>query len=312
LTFECQKLTSAVELRGVFGHSPAMAKEPDYFSKQVTEARRWFLTLPKPREKGLVTVSVGCERCLPDYVVERDTFDFEALEFVAEGEGALLLNGQRHTLQPGAAFSYRRGVRHRIENTSGRPMLKYFLDCGGRLARPRFDDCTAGGGRFVQVGAVAEVVELFELLIANAMSETDYSGAICSALVETLLLKVSEKTITGGAADSRAWATYERIRRHMQENFLRLRSMTEVARETGVDPAYLSRVFRRFHRSSPYKFLMRLKMSHAAALLLSPDRLVKEVAAELGFDDPFHFSRSFKSVYGVSPEQFSRRGARRS
>lgn len=287
-----------------------MAKEPDYFSKQVTDARRWFLTLPKPREKGLVTVSVGCERCLPDYVVERDTFDFEAMEFVAEGEGSLVLNGKKHTLQPGAVFTYREGIQHRIENTSRSPMLKYFLDCGGQLARPRFGECTAGGGKMVQVGAVAEIVELFELLITNAMSETDYSSSICSALVETLLLKISEKTITGGTADTRAWATYERIRRHMQENYLRLKSMTEVAEETGVDPAYLSRVFRRFHRNSPYKFLMRLKMSHAASLLLSPDSLVKEVAAELQFEDPFHFSRSFKSVYGISPEQFTRRGGK--
>ncbi len=284
-----------------------MAKEPDYFSTQVTDARRWFLALPKPKDKGLVTVSVGCERCLPEFVVERETFEFEALEFVAEGEGTLYLNGQRHVLRPGSVFSYRQDVPHRIENTGQRPMLKYFLDCGGQLARRRFDASTAGGGRVVQVGSVAEIVELFELLINNAMSESDLSERICATLVEALLLKVSEKTIEGGAADSRAWLTYERVRRHMQENYLRLKTMTEVAEETGIDPAYLSRVFRRFHRISPYRFLMRLKMSHAAALLLSPDSLVKNVAAELQFEDPFHFSRSFKSVYGVSPEQFVRR-----
>jgi AraC-like DNA-binding protein len=62
---------------------------------------------------------------------------------------------------------------------------------------------------------------------------------------------------------------------------------------------------------TPYRFLMRLKMSHAASLLLNPDALVKEVAYELDFSDPFHFSRSFKSVYGVSPERFMNRGARR-
>jgi AraC-like DNA-binding protein len=288
-----------------------MDKEPDYFSKQVTDARRWFLTLPKPEERGLVTVSVGCERCLPDYVVKRDTFDFEAIEFVAEGEGTLVLNGEKHPLQPGAGFSYRDGVGHRIENTSRRPMLKYFLDCGGQLAQPRFARSTIGGGKIIQVGAVAEIVELFELLITNAMNETDYSAPICASLVETLLLKISEKTIVGGAADTRAWATYERIRRHIQEHHVRLKTMTEVAAETGIDPAYLSRVFRRFHRSSPYRFLMRLKMSHAASLLLSPDSLVKEVAAALGFPDPFHFSRSFKTVYGIAPEQFIGRGSRK-
>lgn len=285
-----------------------MPKEPEYFSKQVTEARRWFLSLPKPKEKGIVTVSVGCERCLPDYLVERDSFDQEALEFVAEGEGQLDLNGRRYHLRPGSVFSYRPGVRHRIENTSRRPMLKYFLDCGGELATRRFAESTVGGGRFAQLGGPAEVVDLFELLIRNAMNESELSGRICSSLVETLLLKISEQTVTGGRSDTRARATYERIRRHIQDHHVRLRTMREVAAETSVDPAYLSRVFRRFHRTNPHRFLTRLKMSHAASLLLNPGRLVKEVAAELKFDDPFHFSRSFKSVYGVSPEQFSRRG----
>lgn len=284
-----------------------MPKEPEYFSQQVTDARRWFLEFPKPDEQGIAIISLGCERCLPEYVVERETFDKEALEFVAEGEGALTLNGENHMLRPGSVFSYREGIPHRIENTSQKPMLKYFLNCGGQKAEQLIDASTVGGGNIVQVSSVVEIVELFEMLMTNATDESVYSGPICSSLVETLLLKVSQQTIKGHIADSRAWATYQRIRRHLQTHYLRLKTMTQVAEETGVDAAYLSRVFRRFHHSSPYKFLTRLKMGHAASLLLSPDSLVKIVADELGFEDPFHFSRTFKSVYGISPEQFANR-----
>ena len=78
----------------------------------------------------------------------------------------------------------------------------------------------------------------------------------------------------------------------------------DLANELNIDAAYLSRVFKRFHNESPYKFLIRLKMGHAASLLLSSRRLVKDIAFELGFENPFHFSRTFKSVYGVSPEKF--------
>jgi AraC-like DNA-binding protein len=47
---------------------------------------------------------------------------------------------------------------------------------------------------------------------------------------------------------------------------------------------------------------MRLKRNLAAGRLQDPGTLVKQVAAELGFDDPCHFSRAFKSVFGMSPE----------
>ena len=44
--------------------------------------------------------------------------------------------------------------------------------------------------------------------------------------------------------------------------------MKQLAEETHLDPAYLSRVFKRFHKESPYSCLVRMKMEHAASLLL--------------------------------------------
>ena len=38
-----------------------------------------------------------------------------------------------------------------------------------------------------------------------------------------------------------------------------------------------------------YRLLIRLKMRHAAFLLLNSGKLVKNVAFELGFENPFHF-----------------------
>jgi AraC-like DNA-binding protein len=40
--------------------------------------------------------------------------------------------------------------------------------------------------------------------------------------------------------------------------------------------------------------------------LQNPELLVKQAAAQLGFNDPFHFSRAFKKVFGLSPEEFRR------
>ena len=49
---------------------------------------------------------------------------------------------------------------------------------------------------------------------------------------------------------------------------------------------------------------MRLKMNAAAEQLTQPGALVKNVAADLGFMNPFHFSRVFKSVFAVAPDRF--------
>ena len=71
-----------------------------------------------------------------------------------------------------------------------------------------------------------------------------------------------------------------------------------------MDPATVCRLFKRFGQATPYQVLLRRKMNHAASRLQLPHVLVKEVAAELGYDDPFHFCRAFKRTHGLSPKHF--------
>jgi AraC-like DNA-binding protein len=142
------------------------------------------------------------------------------------------------------------------------------------------------------------------LILGNANSGSKNGLVICNLLAHSLILKVSELSQSSQNKPARSWDTYNRILLYLRKNYFRIKTIEELASEVNVDPAYLSRVFRRFHNESPYKFLIRLKMGHAASLLLSSRRLVKDIAYELGFENPFHFSRTFKSVYGVSPENF--------
>ena len=287
-----------------------MGSEPEYFSQQVREARRWFLAWPGTRETGLVTVSVGCERCLPDYVVQRETFDLQALEFVAEGQGRLILGGETLELRPGTLFSYGPGIPHRIENHSRHPMLKYFLDVGGQHAESLFPKAGSPIERRIQVGDLSEMVEMFEAILKQASRNSGQVQRVCSLLAEALLVRVQEEAMRPRTRDPRARATYERVRRHLQDHYLTLKSIRQLAHETHLDMAYLSRLFRRFHGSSPYQHLMQLKMSHAASLFLNSGMLVKEVADVLEFPDAFQFSKCFKRIHGISPDQFMRRPGR--
>jgi AraC-like DNA-binding protein len=59
--------------------------------------------------------------------------------------------------------------------------------------------------------------------------------------------------------------------------------------------------------SSPRRYLEERRMAQAARALLETDRTVAEVARAVGYDDPYHFSRAFRRVHGVSPSGY--RGA---
>lgn len=46
------------------------------------------------------------------------------------------------------------------------------------------------------------------------------------------------------------------------------------------------------------------KLNKAANLLLTTEDKVKEIADQVGFDDPCHFSKNFKQFHGLSPNLY--------
>ena len=282
------------------------AVTPDFFSAQVSQARRFYLHLRPPRGTPLAVVCGGVEHCAPDYEIRRATFPFYSLEYVARGEGQLHLGRQRHALRPGIIFAYGPGVPHHITATPHKPLVKYFVDFAGTRSAAWIRQAGLAPGRVSQVYPPNEIQPLFDELIRNGQRGTRHAPELCRQLLECLGVKLIEARAPLKGTDSLAFATYQHCRQFMHEHALRLRTLAQIARECRVDTAYLCRLFRRFDQQSPYQFLTRLKMNAAAGQLQQPGALVKNVAAELGFNNPFHFSRVFKSVFAIAPEAFRR------
>ena len=280
---------------------------PDFFSLQIARARRFHLgTKPSPGQR-LWVICGGCEHCAADYEIHRADFPHMAIEFVAGGRGELTLRGRKSRLVPGTLFSYGPGVAHEILTNPHKPLVKYFIDFTGRAAAEMLRAASLPPGSAVQSASPNELLALFDNLVNNGLKATRYSQRICAALLEAILLKIAETHVPVGSVESTAFGTYQHCLQRLEETALETRTLQELAAKCEVDQAYLCRLFRRFGHESPYQCLLRLKMNHAAARLQEPEILVKQVAVELGFRDPYHFSRVFKSVFGISPAQFVHR-----
>ena len=280
--------------------------EPDFFSPQILEARRFFLELNPRRTERLVVVCGGLERCAPDYEIHRPTFPYWSIEFVAHGQGALTLGTRVQQLAAGMVFSYGPGIAHDIVTDPRRPLVKYFVDFVGSGARALLRRFGPTPGACVRTGAPDAVRTLFESLITAGRRGTALSSRISALSLEQLILTTAENSIACDTADTQAFSTYERCRSHMNEHWVRLVSLAQVADECGIDPAYLCGLFRRFDGQSPYQYLLSCRVRGAAERLLEPGASIKKVAGELGFSDPYHFSRVFKRLMGMPPGRFAR------
>ncbi|HEY0156593.1 MAG TPA: AraC family transcriptional regulator [Thermoanaerobaculia bacterium] len=80
--------------------------------------------------------------------------------------------------------------------------------------------------------------------------------------------------------------------------------LADVAVAAGVDPAYLSRAFRRCAGTTMGAWLRSLRARRAADLLSSSRMPLADVALSTGFADQSHFCRVFRTEYGVTPRRF--------
>lgn len=278
--------------------------EPEFFSPQVAKARRFYLNLQPPPGTRLAVVCGGLEHCREDYVIRRDSFPYYSIEYVARGRGELRLKNRKYILQPGCIFSYGPGIPHEITSDPANPLVKYFVDFAGAGTPLLFRTAGLALGRISSVFPANVLVPLFDELIESGRQGGRQNEELCLRLLECVALKAAAAKVPIDAVESPASFSFQRCLNHIEKHFLRLRSLEQIAEECHTDNAYLCRLFHRYHQQSPYQFLLRLKMNHAAGRLAQRDVLVKQVAVETGFADPLHFSRVFKKMLGLSPEAF--------
>ncbi len=275
----------------------AAREEPAFFSRQITEARRFYLQLNPPWREPLNVVCGGHEHCSQDYRIMRDDFPYYSVEFVARGEGTLEMGGRTHPLMTGAVFAYGPGVAHDIRSRAEKPMAKYFVTIAGAEARRRLIAPGPRPGEIMQSSAPEHIAEILEGLIDAGRRETPFRERICRTIVEHLLLRIAETAVPLGTIGTDAFETFQRCREWMEVHYRQAQSLPEIGDKCGVDPAYICRLFKRYAHQSPWQYVLRLKMRDAAQRLQSHNVLVGEVAYEFGFGDPFQFSRTFRRVF---------------
>ena len=83
-------------------------------------------------------------------------------------------------------------------------------------------------------------------------------------------------------------------------------SIEQLAAELALSPSRLAHLFKAQVGDSIGRVHMQLRLRHAARLLALTGRSVAEVAHDIGFPSPFHFSHQFKAYYGQSPQAYRR------
>lgn len=124
--------------------------------------------------------------------------------------------------------------------------------------------------------------------------------ALEEALLWAKLAAFKDEWVT---MDDRVRAAINHLATHYREPF----RLEELARHCGISVSRLAHLFKAQTGNSPQRFLEQHRMQVASRLLRLTESPIKEIAVDVGYDDPFYFSNRFRRFSGKSPNQFRSR-----
>ena len=90
----------------------------------------------------------------------------------------------------------------------------------------------------------------------------------------------------------------------MRNNLTRKLHIDEFSAIHNLSTSHFSSLFKKSTGMPPMDYFTHLKMQRACQLLYHKDSRIKSVALELGYPDPYYFSRVFKKFIGSSPSEY--------
>lgn len=90
----------------------------------------------------------------------------------------------------------------------------------------------------------------------------------------------------------------------MREHLHGSLNLDELAAQFKLSRFHFAKTYRALTGHAPIQDFIQLKMALACRLLDRGDAEVRQVAEQLGYDDPYYFSRLFRKVVGMAPSHY--------
>lgn len=231
------------------------------------------------------------------------------LIYCVAGSGEAEMGGRRRLVRAGDLLLFREGVAHRYRARAGDPWTIYWVHLGGGLVDRFFDEIDPDAFH-VSAGLHSRLIEEFEALLTTAASfqghHIVHAANLMRGLLSFLALIRRQQEARGAALDVRRVQHY--LQAHLHERLTLERLVVETS---GLSRYHFIREYKRLTGQTPMQAFQHLKISRACYLLDITDLGVADIARDLGYEDPYYFSRLFKKVMGLPPRDYRHeRGAR--
>lgn len=234
--------------------------------------------------------------------------DQNILIYCVDGRGWAEINETNVTVEKGQYLIIPKNVPHRYGADDVTPWSIYWIHFKGSSSpvivkaltnnsKGLFSGIASFGDKrlnlFYEIYDILELGYSADRLSYSSMVLWNYLGTFCYPELFNSEIKKDEPV--------------EIVIRYMHENSGKPLKLKDMADLVHVSASHFSALFKKKTGYSPLDYFNHIKIQKACQYLEFTDIHIKELGYQLGFNDPFYFSRLFNKYMGESPIEYRKR-----
>ena len=266
----------------------------------------YWRTSDSPPPRTICVHTLGIRQPMPAEVIRHGGPGAPYLFVHFHDEAFLYLEGQQPRPAAQGTILWGRSACHAYGNEQQR-WLHSWVNVSGALVDELVASYRIPLNDLLFVGGEAVFVKYLGLLYDELHSYVEPDTEVLEGLVRVWMRETAR--LLGARGMGRILPEpLKEVRALVDANLERRLTLAELARCACLSPSRFSAVFREHFGLAPMRYVQRLRMKRAEALLLQTTATVSQIAGRCGYDDPFQFSKQFHLHAGVSPRQYRKRG----
>lgn len=212
-------------------------------------------------------------------------------------------DGQKLTLRQGDVFYAPKGSMYTTVVSGTQPLRSYTVNFD--IYTPAGEDCLLAPTCKILLNHTPDTFIAALDALRQVTNRPDYphNRLKVQAGLLTLLDAVADAAHQNNAAYYPIKVGADALMAQWNQN----KKIADYAAMCGISVSYFHALFHEWTGMSPAAFRTSLRIRNAKNLLVSTSMPVRFIAGQVGFDDPFYFSRVFTTAVGMTPTAYRRR-----
>lgn len=256
------------------------------------KSKMFFYSPPQNKELFFYPVSAGHFYCNNKYRIERNSFDSILLTYIIRGSFSFTLDGGEQTAHSGELVLIDCFKPHTYYTNDS--FEAYWLHINGANTYELFNEITRRFSNIITADCEEKIKDIYSAIKTSVqMSE----GEMSLKIYELLMSLFANNQVNGIDAFSDA---INYISKHYNETI----TVESIANVVHLSPSQFSRKFKKQTGTSPYDYILSIRLTKAKELLKNTSLSVSEIAYRTGFQSDSNFIYFFKKQEGISPLKF--------